>query len=395
MGFKTSDYPDSIVPEIRLSELIDVDNVRSMMESFYSFTGIPMALIDHKGNVLASAGWQVICNKFHRINPITLKNCIESDIRLTAEIPEGEFRLYKCKNGMWDMATPLFFGKHRIGHLFSGQFFFKDEEPDTGFFMKQASKFGFDMKEYIEALEEVPRVERSYIEKSELFFIKLAETLANLGYVRLKLEKALDDTKVLLKNLSHQKFLLEEAQSIAHLGSWELDLRKQRLTWSDEVYRIFGIDPHEFIPSYEGFLSMVHPDDRLLVEAAYSGSVSAGMDTYEIEHRIIRENGELRWLHEKCRHFRERDGRIVRSVGMVHDITDRKKAEAELLKSREKLISARKLYKRRIISIHKKHHSVFLRKPTVLKSCSNPVHKYIRLIDNRIAYPSHKKYSTG
>ncbi|HLN55049.1 MAG TPA: PocR ligand-binding domain-containing protein [Bacteroidales bacterium] len=385
----------TIIPEIRLSDLIDTDNVRSMMESFYSFTGIPMSLVDHNGNILAGAGWQVICTKFHRVNSATSENCKESDLRLTEEIPEGEFRLYKCKNGMWDMATPLFFGPHKIGYLFSGQFFFKDEEPDTGFFIDQAAKFGFDAEEYIEALKEVPRVERSYIEKSEIFFIKLANTLANLGYGRLKLEKALDDTQVLLKNLSHHKFLLEEAQSIAHLGSWELDLLKQRLTWSDEVYRIFGIDPHEFIPSFEGFLALVHPDDRESVAMSYSGSVSAGLDTYEIKHRIIRENGEVRWLHEKCRHFKERDGKIVRSVGMVHDITERKNSEAALIKSKEKLIWARRMHRRKIIAINKKHQFMTFKKPTVLKSCSNPAHKIVRMIDSRFSYPSYKQNTSS
>lgn len=378
MSSSTREYPDSIIPEIRLSELIDVDCVRSMMESFYSLTGIPMSLIDHKGNVLAGAGWQDICIKFHRICPVTAENCMASDIKLTADIAEGEFRLYKCKNGMWDMATPLFFGKHRIGSLFSGQFFFRDEEPDTEFFINQASRFGFNVKEYIEALERVPRVERSYIEKAEMFFIKLAETLAHMGYDRMKLGKALEDTKILLSNLSHQKYLLEEGQAIAQLGSWELDLKRHRLTWSDEVYRIFGIDPLDFIPTYERFLSIIHPDDREPVAKAYSASVDAGMDSYDIEHRIIREDGEIRWLHEKCRHFKDRDGKVIKSVGMVHDITDRKISEADLLKSKEKLVSVRNLYRKRILSINKKHNSLLSGKSKTLKSCSNPFQKYVR-----------------
>ncbi len=124
---------------------------------------------------------------------------------------------------------------------------------------------------------------------------------------------------------------LERAQEIAHLGSWELDLASHRLTWSDEVYRIFGLQPREFAATYEAFLDRVHPEDRAAVDAAYSGSLREGRDTYEIEHRIVRKDtGEIRLVHEKCDHVRDASGRIIRSIGMVHDITERKQAEQEL-----------------------------------------------------------------
>jgi PAS domain S-box-containing protein len=121
---------------------------------------------------------------------------------------------------------------------------------------------------------------------------------------------------------------LRRAQEIAHLGSWELDLVSNRLTWSDEVYRVFGLTPDGFGANYEAFLDAVHPDDRAAVDAAYSASLAEGRDSYEIEHRIVRrDTGEIRVVHEKCEHKRDASGRIVRSIGMVHDITESKKAE--------------------------------------------------------------------
>jgi PAS domain S-box-containing protein len=129
---------------------------------------------------------------------------------------------------------------------------------------------------------------------------------------------------------------LSRAQEIAKLGSWELDLMTNRLTWSDEVYRIFGFQPQEFGATYEAFLEAVHPDDRAAVDAAYSGSVREGRDTYEIEHRVIRKStGEIRIVHERCEHIRDASGRIIRSIGMVHDITDRKQAEEAVVRAKE------------------------------------------------------------
>ena len=131
---------------------------------------------------------------------------------------------------------------------------------------------------------------------------------------------------------------LKRSQEIAHLGSWELDLVHNRLTWSDEVYRMFGLQPQEFGATYEAFLERVHPDDRTAVDAAYSGSLRENRDTYEIEHRVVRNHtGDIRVVHEKCEHFRDATGKIIRSVGMVHDITERKQMEEELRKSRDEL----------------------------------------------------------
>jgi PAS domain S-box-containing protein len=122
---------------------------------------------------------------------------------------------------------------------------------------------------------------------------------------------------------------LKRAQEIAHLGSWELDLANNRLTWSDEAYRIFGAAPRKFSATYESFLDAIHPDDRAAVDAAYSASLAEGRDGYEIEHRIVRQDTEeIRIVHEKCVHQRDASGRIVRSVGMVHDVTEARKAAA-------------------------------------------------------------------
>ena len=141
-------------------------------------------------------------------------------------------------------------------------------------------------------------------------------------------------TNPVLRQLQESEARLKNAQQLAHLGSWTLDLATNKPNWSDEVYRIFGVRPQEFEATYEAFLAAVHPDDRAAVDAAYSGSVRENRDGYEIEHRVVRKKtGEVRIVHEKCEHVRNASGRIVRSVGMVHDVTEQRMAEESLRRS--------------------------------------------------------------
>lgn len=139
------------------------------------------------------------------------------------------------------------------------------------------------------------------------------------------------------QSLRESEAMLKKSQAIAHVGSWELDLGTNRLTWSDEVYRIFGLQPQEFEANYEAFLECVHPDDRAAVDSAYSESIQKGSASYEIEHRIVRrDNGEIRSVYERCEHEKDATGNIIQSVGMVQDITERKRIEKEVRKSEEK-----------------------------------------------------------
>ncbi|MGM0381805.1 MAG: PAS domain S-box protein, partial [bacterium] len=125
--------------------------------------------------------------------------------------------------------------------------------------------------------------------------------------------------------------MLKRTQNLGKIGSWQLKIPEDNLVWSDEVYRIFGLEPQEFEATYEAFLDYVHPEDRKKVDEAYTSSIEDDRDEYEVDHRIVRqETDEVRYVHEKCQHFRNDEGEIVESVGMVQDITERKEKEEEL-----------------------------------------------------------------
>ena len=183
--------------------------------------------------------------------------------------------------------------------------------------------------------------EQKFLNKSgEVFVTQLSAQLITIRGESVILSTMVDITarKQAEAELSESEHRLSRTQEIAHLGSWELDLQSKRLFWSDEVYRIYGLQPQEFGVTYEAFMEIVHPADRAAVDAAYLSSVRESRDLYESEHRVVRKStGEIRTVHEKCEHIRDASGQIIRSVGMVQDITERKKMEEALEKSRDEL----------------------------------------------------------
>lgn len=133
-----------------------------------------------------------------------------------------------------------------------------------------------------------------------------------------------------LSKLRHSESVLNEAQRIAHIGSWFLNHQQGRLEWSEEIHSIFGVSEDDFPGTYAAFLERIHPEDRSLVDQAFWASVH-GDEPYDIVHRIVRKNdGAVRFVREGCKHVRGANGDVVKSIGTVQDITERVLAEQKI-----------------------------------------------------------------
>lgn len=123
--------------------------------------------------------------------------------------------------------------------------------------------------------------------------------------------------------------ILKEAQEVAQIGNWRLDLTTNYLEWSGEVFRIFGVESGSFSVSFEAFFDIVHPDDRDFVSEAFWNSIK-NKTLYNIDHKIIRPGGEIRIVHERCVTHYDSDEQPLYSLGIVQDITELKKIEKEI-----------------------------------------------------------------
>lgn len=121
---------------------------------------------------------------------------------------------------------------------------------------------------------------------------------------------------------------LKEAQKIAKIGSWELDFSTVTLTWSDEIFRIFEVD-NTIQPSYELFMNSVHPDDREMVNTAYTDSLN-NKTSYDIVHRLLMSDGRIKYIHERGETAYDEDGNPLRTIGTAQDISERKSIEKKI-----------------------------------------------------------------
>lgn len=125
---------------------------------------------------------------------------------------------------------------------------------------------------------------------------------------------------------------LNEAQRIAKVGNWELDLVAGHLHWSEEIFRLFEIDSVQFGATYEAFLNAIYPEDREKVNQAYTRSLETH-EPYEVVHRLLMADGRIKWVHERCETFYDAQGKALRSIGTVQDVTERQVAEEALRRS--------------------------------------------------------------
>jgi PAS domain S-box-containing protein len=171
----------------------------------------------------------------------------------------------------------------------------------------------------------------------ETFKTKLFDTEGNLVGI-LGVGRDLTEITSAAQALLESERKLKEAQHFAKMGNWELNIKNSRLTWSDEIYKIFEVEKGEFNPTYDGVLKIVHPDDREMLDSFYIDSFN-GNTPYEIIHRLIMSDGRIKFVQEKCINSYNEKGEAEYSYGTVQDISEIHMAQLTL-QDREQILSS-------------------------------------------------------
>lgn len=324
--------PERELGRLDLSDIIEVAALQVLMDNFYKLAHIPMSITDLKGKVLVGVGWQDICTKFHRAHPDTCRHCVESDTQLSRGILPGKFKLYKCKNKMWDIATPIMMGDQLVGNVFLGQFFFDDELLDYDFFRSQARQYGFNEEEYICALEAAPCLSREAINTGMTFLMQLADMISKLSYSNIKLVRSLEERDALMESLRKSEERLNLASLAAGIGVWSWTPGTSHIIVSANWRSLFSI-PEEDEVTFETWRDALHPDDREYVVNEVSAACEQHREL-DIEYRVVSPDGTVRWIVDRGRALYDEKGRPVSITGVNIDITERKRNEKSTRLSR-------------------------------------------------------------
>lgn len=310
--------------------IIDFEKVNSLLESFNKTTGYVTAILDLEGNILSTSGWRQICTDFHRVNPETAKKCTLSDTVLAGKMAKGEkYHVYKCLNGLADVVVPVVVNGEHIANLFSGQFFY--EKPDVSYFKKQAAKYGFDEKEYMEAFEKVPVIPLEEVKTAMDFLLDMTRLISEMTFQKQELIE-------LNKSISEREDALRESErrysdilSNVDLISISLD-RDARITFcNDYLLKLTGWSREEVIGK-NWFTVFIPPEDKIL-KRTFSAVLHDESAAWHYENRILTRNGERRTIHWNNTVLRSPSGEVIGTASLGEDITERMLAEEKLMEN--------------------------------------------------------------
>jgi PAS domain S-box-containing protein len=335
--------PDGDIGNLNLADIIDVDALQSMMEDFYRLTGVLNAVLDVSGKILVVAGWQDICTKFHRVNPCTARNCLESDVQLASGVPAGTFKVYKCKNNLWDMVTPIYVGGKHLGNIYIGQFFYDDEVPDYELFRSQARQYGFDEVDYMAALDRVPRLTRETVNSVMSFFSKLAAMISSLSYSSVKLSRSLSQKDQALRQLAESESQFRAmVETIPLAIQLSVGIEQTTEYLNPKFVEMFGYTMED-IPSIKEWLPLAYPDEECRLKLSeewtvrVNQAIKTGTQIEPMEAICTCKDGSKK--HISWGYIALGDKNYAYGL----DLTERKQAEAERARLEAQLQQALKM----------------------------------------------------
>jgi PAS domain S-box-containing protein len=309
--------------DFRLSDLLDLNIIQKMADAHYRAAGMPIGIIDAiDDSVLVGSGWQDICVKFHRANPELCHRCQASDNYIKEHLVVGEACHYKCQNGLWDIGMPIVVEGRHLATMFLGQFFYEEEVPDRAFFTQLAHDFGFEVDDYLAALDRVPVFSHEKVESILDYDKALVGFLADLAEHAILKSKA--DGMI---RASERKFhaIFDQTQHFLGLLSTEgnvLDVNRTALAFT-------GADETDFIgkPLWETpwwcDSSGRQRDLRQAVEKAAQGELIRFEATQSTD-------GNIRVLDISIKPVTDEGGKVVLLIAEGRDITEGRQAEEEI-----------------------------------------------------------------
>ncbi|MCP4601554.1 MAG: PAS domain S-box protein [Proteobacteria bacterium] len=324
-------------------ELVDVNELQELTDELFAASSIASAIVAIDGELLTGSGRQRICTDFHRQNPISAKDCKESDTKIREGLDEGKpFVMYRCPRGLVDASSPIIIAGEHVASVLAGQVFLKPPNKSTEqFFREQAKEFGFDEEDYINAFCEIPVFSEEEFRAAISFLSKLAQMIAKMGLTRLReleaMEKRLtarEETEQARKNSEeYLRSVFEAADNVAFITTDLEGTDTRVLGFSPGAENIFGYAAEEIIDQKASILHLPGEAKRF---PSMQKTLLDGSKGFSGETTLVRKSGErfsaLFTLHPRF----DSSEKLIGTLGVSIDITDLKQAELALQESKER-----------------------------------------------------------
>ncbi|MCY6369181.1 EAL domain-containing protein [Clostridium ganghwense] len=338
----------------KFSELVDIKKLQLLLDNLCKATGIRSAIIEPDGTILTASGWKRVCTEFHRVNPLTRVNCIESDKSiLNGRNKEKKYIISKCRNGMCDIGAPIIINDCHLATVFTGQFFL-EEQPDIEYFMRVARKVGFDEEEYINAIKEVEVFGKEEIKPIVEYLAEFANWITEIGYNRLKQLEAnekLNENYLELSAVYEELAAIEEELRIqyndlcekeellrvnerryklavdgANDGIFDVNIESGKIFISNRGKDIFDIEEKGnvfYIDDIEEY--KCNGNNNFFIKKIQE-IINRDIDAYNHEMKFRDKYGKEKYILCRGKALRK-DGKIIYVAGSFTDISNRKKTE--------------------------------------------------------------------
>gem|GEM_PF-649712 len=310
--------PKGDVTNLDFAEVLDIQEIRPLMDDFYKITQVPAAITDNNGRILLSNGMQEICTRFHWCNKESRLCCpLSAGERITAGSSD-RYELRRCQNGLWNLSVPIVVDGRQLGFLIICQFIMEEEDHPAERFKMQAGKYGFDLMQYMAALESVPRIKRTALKNAISFYVKFAELLSIMSMRNLQLARSYmqaENTKMLLKSS------IEGSKEITMLM---VDKEYRYLFYNqaylDSANHLYGQEAHIEKSIFETITS---DSDRLVMRESFERALAGE------SHYLIREYGvqEKRYYETFFSPIYNNQHVVIGATAFSRDISERRQME--------------------------------------------------------------------
>lgn len=303
--------------EYGLSDLIELDKLKSLLESFYGITQIPSGIFDTDGVLVTCSGWRRICTECHEKNAGCRRLCV----RPNGDLRNKKYEVVQCANGLFYIVCPIIVNQKHIANICQGQFLLG--EPCIEGFREHARLYGFDENEYIEAVNKLPVLTLEKIQTVVNFLGQFSEMLGEMGSKQLTL---MESQNKLNASEACWKFAAEAIGD----GVWDWNAQNAEPFLSEKCYEILDCGKDERPHSFETFINGIHPEDRKNVEEQMKLHLNGKIPLFTCEYRYRCKDESYKWLFLRAKLIsRKEDGSPQRVVGILSDINEKKRSEQE------------------------------------------------------------------